>query len=84
MAKDLKGGPLKSTNFPKLGKVTRILLAKRRTLHQISNQYQELQILEEFILIKNGGKEGPPKVHRFRKDRERKLFSAKNETPQTI
>ena len=41
MAKDLKGDPLKSTNFPKLGKVTRILLAKRRTLQQISYQYQE-------------------------------------------
>ena len=41
-------------------------------------------MLEEFILIKNGGKEDPPKVHRFRKDRERKLFIAKNETPRTI
>ena len=41
-------------------------------------------MLEEFILIKNGGKEGPPKVHRFRKDRERKLFIAMNETPRTI
>ena len=35
-------------------------------------------------LLSKEGKEGPPKVHRFRKDRERKLFIAKNETPRTI
>ena len=58
-------------------------MQKRKKLQQISKQYQELQILEEFILIKNGDKEGPPEVHRFRKNRERKLFIAKNETPRT-
>ena len=25
--------------------------------------------------MKNGGKEGPPEVHRFRRNRERRLFS---------
>ena len=58
-------------------------MQKRKKLQQISKQYQELQILEEFILIKNGGKEDPPEVNRFRKNRERKLFIAKNETPRT-
>ena len=58
-------------------------MQKTKKLQQISKQYQELQILEEFILIKNGDKEGPPEVNRFRKNRERKLFIAKNETPRT-